>query len=115
MRLLVMAGGLPRCWLSVQSAIMKLTTGNKMLVPGVPLDFVRVESPPGGFGVRVGAHNALFGDLTSIFEGAVSLHAVVDGYWSLLPPLSPGEHTLTFGGCSQDGCQTNTYTLAVRR
>jgi hypothetical protein len=80
---------------------------------GKPIDFARVQSPPGGFGVRVTANNALFGDLTSIFEGTVSLHAVVDGYWSLLSPLSPGEHTLTFGGCSEDGCQTNTYTIMV--
>jgi hypothetical protein len=80
---------------------------------GKPIDFARVQSPPGGFGVRVAANNALFGDLTSIFEGTVSLHAVVDGYWSLLPPLSPGEHTLTFGGCHEDDCQTNSYTLVV--
>ena len=64
---------------------------------GDPLQFVRVQSPPGGFGVSVSANNALLGDLTSIFHGTVSLHAVVDGYWSLLPPLSSGEHTLTFG------------------
>jgi hypothetical protein len=51
---------------------------------GKPIDFARVQYPPGGFGVRVTANNALFGDLTSLFEGTVSLHAVVDGYWSLL-------------------------------
>jgi len=70
---------------------------------GKPIDFTRVQSPPGGFGVRVTANNALFGDLTSLFEGTVPLHAVVDGYWSLLsPPLSTGAHTLTFGGCAID-------------
>jgi hypothetical protein len=87
------------------------------------IDIARVQSPPGGFGVRVTAHNVLFGDLTqpppagiSLPEGTYSLHAVVDGYWSLLsPPLSTGEHTLTFGGCaSGSGCQTNSYTLVVR-
>lgn len=90
-------------------------------VDGVPLDFVRVESPPGGFGVRVSEHNALFGELGQFGPfGMVSLHAVVDGYWVLLPPLSPGEHTLTFGGCvppfggAPDSCQTNLYTLVVQ-
>jgi hypothetical protein len=72
---------------------------------------VRVQSPPGGFGVRLSPHNALFGELP--FD-TVSLHAVVDGYWVLLPPLSPGEYTLTFGACSQAGCQTNIYTLIVQ-
>lgn len=83
---------------------------------GEPLEFTRAESPPGGFGVRVSPNNALFGDLTFLFERPISLHAVVDGYWGLVTALSPGEHTLTFGGCSpQFGCQTNTYTLVVRR
>jgi hypothetical protein len=57
----------------------------------------------------VSANNALFGDLTSLFEGTVSLHAVVDDYWALLPPLSPGVHELIFGGCTEDGlCQSNS-------
>jgi hypothetical protein len=77
----------------------------------MPLEAVRVQSPPGGFGVRLSPHNALFGELP--FD-TVSLHAVVDGYWVLLPPLSPGEYTLTFGACSQAGCQTNIYTLIVQ-
>jgi hypothetical protein len=78
----------------------------------ITLEAVRVQSPPGGFGVRVSPHNALFGELP--FD-TVSLHAVADGYWVLLPPLSPGEYTLTFGGCSPAGCpQTNIYTLIVQ-
>jgi hypothetical protein len=77
----------------------------------MPLEAVRVQSPPGGFGVRVSPHNALFGELP--FD-TVSLHAVADGYWILLPPLSPGEYTLTFGACSPSGCQTNIYTLIVQ-
>jgi hypothetical protein len=92
-------------------------TGLVAELDGVPLEIVRVQSPPGGFGVRVSEHNALFGELGPFFGpfGTVSLHAVVDGYWVLLPPLSPGIHTLTFGACSQDfGCQTNTYTLEAQ-
>jgi hypothetical protein len=87
---------------------------------GVPLEIARVQSPPGGFGVRVSEHNALFGELGPGGAGldpfgTVSLHAVVDGYWVLLPPLPPGTHTLSFGACSQDfGCQSNTYTLVVQ-
>jgi hypothetical protein len=94
-------------------------TNLEATMDGVPLEVVRVQSPPGGFGVRVSEHNALFGELGP--EGAglpafgtVSLHAVVDGYWVLSPPLPPGEHTLTFGACSPSGCQTNIYTLVVQ-
>jgi hypothetical protein len=59
----------------------------------IPLEAVRVQSPPGGFGVRVSPHNALFGELP--FD-TVSLHAVADGYWVLLPPLSPEDARQTF-------------------
>jgi hypothetical protein len=82
---------------------------------GVPLEIVRVQSPPGGFGVRVSEHNALFGELGPGGAGlpafgTVSLHAVVDGYWVLLPSLSPGTHTLSFGALGQ----SNTYILEVQ-
>jgi hypothetical protein len=81
-----------------------------------PLEFARVQSPPGGFVVRVSPNNALFGDLTFLFQRPISLHAVVDGHWGLVTSLSPGEHTLTFGGCfDTSDCQTNTYELVVRR
>ena len=87
------------------------------VLDGVPLEIVRVQSPPGGFGVRVSEHNALFGELAPFYGafGVVSLHAVVDGYWVLLPPLTPGVHELMFGACSPDfGCQTNTWILEVQ-
>ena len=88
-------------------------------IDGVPLEPVRVQSPPGGFGVRLSQHNALFGELGPGGAGLepfgfVSLHAVVDGYWVLLPPLPPGERELVFGACSPSGCQTNIYTLIVQ-
>jgi hypothetical protein len=100
-------------------------TNLQATIDGVPLDSVRVQSPPGGFGVIVSEHNAFFGELGpdgAGFEpfGTVSLHAVVDGYWVLLPPLSPGEHKLTFKACTPPfggapaGCQTNLYTLVVQ-
>jgi hypothetical protein len=47
--------------------------------------------------------------------------AVADGVWVLLPPLSEGTHTITFGGnfpnnpeeCGGPFSQNNTYTLTV--
>jgi len=84
---------------------------------GNPIDFGRAQSPPGGFVVKLAANNAFFGDLTSLFNGTLSLHGVVDGYWSLISPrLSTGQiSTLTFGGCQADlGCQKNIWHLVVR-
>jgi hypothetical protein len=82
-------------------------------IDGVPLQSVQVQSPPGGFGVRLAPH-----DPFGFNVGPVTLHGVANGFWVLLPPLSPGQHTLTFGGCLPSslggGCQTNTYTLIVR-
>jgi hypothetical protein len=80
-------------------------------IDGVPLQFVRVQSPPGGFEVRLAANNPFGFNL----ESPVTLHGVSDGYWVLLPSLSLGQHTLSFGGCLPTlGCQTNTYTLIVQ-
>jgi hypothetical protein len=41
--------------------------------------------------------------------------AVADGVWVLLPPLSEGTHTITFGGTFRNGAfsQNNTYILKV--
>ena len=92
---------------SLQSTLQQV--GN-----AIDLQYARVQSPPGGFAVKVAANNAFFGDLTQLFTGTASLHAVVDGYWSLLSqPLSPGaQYTLTFGGCQPaGGCQTNIWHL----
>jgi len=39
---------------------------------------------------------------------------VADGYWILLPPLSPGSHTLNFGATTSSGFGVNiTYHLTV--
>lgn len=87
-------------------------TDSVAMLDGVPLEIVRVQSPPGGFGVRVSEHNALFGELGPFYGpfGTVSLHAVVDGYWVLLPSLSPGTHTLSFGALGQ----SNSYILEAQ-
>ena len=39
--------------------------------------------------------------------------AVVDGYWLLLKPLSPGTHTLTFGGTIGAFSTKVTYELTI--
>lgn len=78
---------------------------------GAPLQFVRVQSPPGGFEVNLAAHD-VFGFNVGV---VVPLHGVADGFWVLLPSLPIGQHSLTFGGCLPSvGCQTNIYTLVVR-
>jgi hypothetical protein len=39
--------------------------------------------------------------------------AVADGFYLLLAPLTPGVHTITFGGTSSFGSQDITYNLVV--
>jgi len=81
----------------------------------VPLNFVRAQSPPGGFEVLVAVNN-IFG--ANIGPVPVPLHGVSDGFWVLLPSLPIGTHSLIFRGClpSPSGplCQTNSYTIVVR-
>jgi len=90
-------------------------------IDGFGLQPVRVQPPPGGFEVIL-AKNDVFGFSAALpqlndVQGALALHGAADGYWVLLPPLSTGQHLLTFGGCLPPdfgGCQTNTYTLVVQ-
>ncbi len=51
----------------------------------------RVQSPPGGFTFALGPLFEVFG-----LEPGDRFPAVVDGYWILLRPPSPGAHTLSF-------------------
>jgi hypothetical protein len=40
--------------------------------------------------------------------------AASDGYWLMVEPLSPGKHTINFGGTTQSGFQLDiTYELTV--
>jgi hypothetical protein len=41
--------------------------------------------------------------------------AVSDGYWMYIPPLSPGHHTLNFGGTSGDFVLDITYDITVAK
>lgn len=40
--------------------------------------------------------------------------AAANGYYAMLPPLSPGTHTLHFGGALPDMLQAVSYTLHVK-
>jgi hypothetical protein len=60
---------------------------------------VRVQSAP--FPLTLGpGWGTLFGD--PALEGLSDPEAVADGYWVLLPPLSPGAHVVRFRGSACD-------------
>jgi hypothetical protein len=71
------------------------------------LEFNRAESPGDGFLLTIAANNA-FGLTEASPPQSVSppvplpteppVDSVAVGYWALLHPLSPGEHTIKFGG-----------------
>ena len=65
----------------------------------------RVESPQ--FSVTLPENN-LFG----VEEGAV-LTGVADGYYVMVAPLPPGQHTIRFRGCYPGFCLDVTYHLTV--
>jgi len=98
--------GISRSLASVDGA-----TNYGATLDNVPLQPVRVQSPPGGFETTFATNN-VFG----IPLGPTApWHGVADGFWVLLPSLPIGTHTLAFGGCLPSiGCQTNTYTIVVR-
>jgi hypothetical protein len=55
--------------------------------------------------------------LQSVFDPCITgsqQKAVSDGYWLLLNPLSPGHHTLQFGGSFAGFSQSVTYNLTVQ-
>ena len=62
----------------------------------------RAESPGDGFLLTIAPNNAFGLTQDTMVPPPVSLPATVTsvavGYWALLHPLSPGEHTIKFGG-----------------
>jgi hypothetical protein len=55
------------------------------------LEQYRIDSPAGGFEFTAVANNP-------VFIPAGNGTGVSDGFWILLKPLKPGEHTITFSG-----------------
>lgn len=85
--------------------------GLSLTIDSVPIPDLfnfRVQSRPFAF-------NAVAGNVFGIPAGG-SL-SVADGYWALIGPLSPGTHTVSFGGSYPPGPFTTgvTYTLTVTR
>ena len=76
---------------------------------GEPLSYsgsiVRTQSPP--FSVVTGPDGNP--------PDANDPEAVSDGFWALVPPLTPGEHTLRFGGrlCEFDGVADHPFVAPV--
>jgi len=53
-------------------------------------------------------------DAGALSGGRIKLSpSAADGYYVMLKPLSPGKHTINFGGRSNDMSQAVTYTLIV--
>uniref|UniRef100_C6DZD2 Putative signal peptide protein n=1 Tax=Geobacter sp. (strain M21) TaxID=443144 RepID=C6DZD2_GEOSM len=88
----------------------------QLIVDGKPmknLQAYRVQSPVFNFHLPVG--NIL--GLTNSTEDTGS--SVSDGYWAAVPPLSPGAHTIHFGGAFESGPGAGfsvdvTYNLTVQ-
>lgn len=86
----------------------------ELILDGVPVEDLfafRVQSRPGGFTLRV--PNPSF--LTDLGLAAGNrFPAVADGYFVLLKPLKPGEHTLSFRRINPDQSEVGVnYTLIV--
>ena len=71
-------------------------------VPKEKLLQYRAESLRDGFSLTIAPNNAFGLNENTMVPPPVSLPATVDsvavGYWALLHPLPPGEHTIKFGG-----------------
>jgi hypothetical protein len=91
------------------AGIVKFFTGLSLTIDGVPIPDpfnFRVQSQPFGF-------NAAAGNVFGVPAGGTL--SVADGYWALIGPLSPGAHTISFGGSYPPGPFTTfvTYNLTV--
>lgn len=79
-------------------------------VDGVACDSYRVRSP--SFTYKAPQRGLLPPGWASV--GGASDPVISDGYWTLLTPLSPGQHTIRFGGSTNTGFSTDTtYILTV--
>ena len=79
--------------------------------PVADLFAFRAQSDPGGFTLRI-PDSSLLTDLG--FTAGDRFPAVADGYFLLLKPLKPGQHTLSFRMTNPDQTVTGVdYTLIV--
>ena len=107
--------------------LVDLVTSLTLEIDGVPvpkekLFQYRAESPRDGFSLTIAPNNAFGLTQDTMVPPPVSLPVTVDsvaaGYWALLHPLPPGEHTIKFGGTltfpNSDTFRTGvTYLLNV--
>ncbi|MCC7539187.1 MAG: hypothetical protein IT379_23395 [Deltaproteobacteria bacterium] len=81
-----------------------------------PSDLARFRTMPVEFSYQVPADDSLYDSWESDFEGNCS-PSYTAGYWVMLDPLPPGEHTIHFAGTSGEGeAQFSldvTYNLTV--
>jgi hypothetical protein len=81
---------------------------------GKPVVISRAASPV--FDYTVPAEHSFydyFGQVGPQFEGRIK-PAVADGYWSYIPPPTPGQHTLHFTSATSTGFKLEvTYNLTV--
>ena len=85
-------------------------------MPVIDLRAYRAQSPPGGF-VFTNLEGSLFWDPDGFPAGDYP-NSAADGYWLLLEPLSPGSHTISFGGVIGDPAEPDfelsvTYAINV--
>lgn len=102
-------GTTPAELIACNENIVKDFTDLKLTIDGVPVPDLfsfRVRSQP--YGLNAAANN-----ITGIPAGGTL--SVSDGYWALIGPLSPGAHTVSFGGSYPPGGFTTfvTYNLTV--
>lgn len=80
-------------------------------INGVACDSYRVRSP--SFTYKAPQRALLPPGWASV--AGSSDPVISDGYWTLLMPLSPGQHTVRFGGSTNTGFSTDTtYILTVQ-
>lgn len=84
---------------SIAAGFVDSNTSRYARLDGRDLETPRIQSPVFAYFLpdENNLLNVQFGVSGPNFVGRVQ-PAVSDGYWTVIPPLTPGEHTLEFGG-----------------